>query len=88
MVSYESTAMIIGAFALTYLLVWIFMRPLKFLLKIVANSAIGSLCLVLFNYIGTLFGISLGVNIYSSLICGLFGIPGFLMLIAGKFFLT
>lgn len=87
-VNFTSVALVILGFAVIYLLIWIFIKPVKFVLKIVANSAIGSLCLILFNYAGTLFGISLGVNVYSSLICGILGIPGFLLLVAGKLFIT
>ncbi len=76
--------LIILGFAALYILVWIFIKPVKFILKLVANSTIGALSLVLFNYIGSLFGISLGVNLYSSIICGILGVPGFLMLIFSK----
>ncbi len=85
--SLTTAALLFFGFAVLYILVWIFIKPVKFILKIIANSAVGALCLILFNYVGSLFGITLGVNLYSSAICGILGIPGFLMLICSKFFI-
>ena len=83
----SAVILIVGA-ALLCLLIRIFIKPLRLIVKLCANSAIGSLILVLFNYFGGIFGISLGVNIYSALICGALGVPGFLLLLAGKLFIT
>jgi len=77
-------AMLILGFVLLYILVWIFIKPVKLILKLAANSAIGALCLIAFNYAGSLFGITLGVNLYSSVLCGILGFPGFLMLLCSK----
>lgn len=77
-------AMLILGFVLLYILVWIFIKPVKLILKLATNSVIGALCLVAFNYIGSLFGITLGVNLYSSVLCGILGVPGFLMLLCSK----
>lgn len=77
-------AMLILGFVLLYILVWIFIKPVKLILKLATNSAIGALCLVAFNYVGSLFGITLGVNLYSSVLCGILGVPGFLMLLCSK----
>lgn len=87
-VNMNTIALFILGFAVLYLLVWFFTKPVKFILKAAANSVIGSLCLVLFNYAGSLFGITLGVNLYSSVVCGLLGIPGFLMLVCAKIFIS
>ena len=81
-------ALFILGFAILYILVWFFMKPVKFVLKLAANSVIGSLSLILFNYAGSLFNMSLGVNIYSSVVCGLLGIPGFLLLLCSKIFIA
>ncbi len=86
-ISLSTVALLFFGFAALYILVWIFIKPVKFLLKMIANSTLGALCLILFNYVGSLFGITLGVNLYSSAICGLLGVPGFLMLICSKFFI-
>ncbi len=82
--NFTTIALLIVGFAVLYLLVWIFIKPVKFLLKIAANSAVGSLFLILFNYAGSLFGLSIGVNLYSALVCGLLGVPGFLLLLCSK----
>ena len=80
-------AMLILGFVLLYILVWIFIKPVKLILKLFANSTIGALCLVAFNYVGSLFGITLGVNLYSSVLCGILGVPGFIMLLCSKMFI-
>ncbi len=86
--NFTSVALLILGFAVIYLLIWIFIKPVKFIIKIATNSIVGSLFLVLFNYAGTLLGVSLGVNVYSSLVCGILGVPGFFLLLAGKLFIT
>lgn len=85
---FTSVSMLIVCFAIIYLFIWVFIKPIKLIFKILANSIIGSAVLILFNYAGTFFSISLGVNVYSSLICGILGIPGLIMLILGKMFIT
>lgn len=83
-----SAVMLAVGAVLLCLLIRIFIKPLRLMVKLAANSAIGSLLLVLFNYMGGIFGINLGVNLYSALICGALGLPGFLLLLAGKLFIT
>lgn len=86
--SVTSAVMLTVGVALVCLLIRIFIKPLRLIVKLGANSVIGSLVLVLFNYFGGIFGVSLGVNVYSALICGALGLPGFLLLLAGKLFIT
>ena len=77
-------AILILGFVLLYIFVWIFIKPVKFILKIAANSVVGALCLAAFNYVGSIFGLTLGINLYSSVLCGILGVPGFLMLLCSK----
>ncbi len=73
--------------AILFLLVIIFiiaqliMKPLKLIWKLVINSIIGLVLLVLTNYIGAYFDFSLPLNVLTVLIAGFLGIPGILLLI-------
>ena len=63
---------------------WIFLKPLKIMGKIVLNSLLGALILIIFNYFGQYSGIYIGVNEITSLIIGILGIPGFIAILLAK----
>ena len=73
--------------AILFLLVIIFiiakliMTPLKLVWKLVFNSIIGLVLLMLANYVGAYFDFSLPLNVLTVLIAGFLGIPGILLLI-------
>jgi inhibitor of the pro-sigma K processing machinery len=64
-----------------YMVAQVFLKPVKLLWKLLINSAIGLVLLLLVNYIGAFFDFSLPINIISVLISGFLGIPGVLLLI-------
>jgi inhibitor of the pro-sigma K processing machinery len=45
------------------------------------NGVLGVILLLLVNFVGSYFGISVGINIVTSLIAGFFGVPGVIFLI-------
>ncbi len=63
---------------------WIFFKPLKFIGKIILNSLIGALVLIIFNYFGQYTGVYIGVNEFTALFIGILGIPGFIALLLVK----
>lgn len=66
----------------------ILITPLKIILKILVNSVLGVILLYIINYIGELFGgFYIGINIWTSLITGILGIPGVVLLILIKIFI-
>jgi len=73
--------------AILFLLVIIFiiakliMKPIKLVWKLVINSIIGLVLLMLANYIGAYLDFSLPLNVLTVLIAGFLGIPGILLLI-------
>lgn len=83
---YSSIGLLIVGIIVAILLIWLFIKPVKFILKILANSVAGVFFLILFNYAGSLWNIQIGVNAFTALICGILGFPGFLLLLAVKFF--
>ena len=62
-------------------LIVIFAKPLRALIKIAVNSAIGGVCIVIFNFVSQLFGFFIGVNALTAVTVGILGAPGFVMLL-------
>lgn len=55
-------------------------RPLKFLIKIAFNTAIGGILLLLLNTFGSPWGISVGINWITAFVAGVLGLPGIVLL--------
>jgi len=66
---------------LIFMISWLFVKPLKFLGKLILNSLLGALFLIVFNYFGQFTGVYIGVNELTSLIIGLLGVPGFVAIL-------
>ncbi len=79
----EIAAYVISAL-LALLLCWIFFKPLKGVFIMALESALGGLGLYVCNFLLAPIGLSVGLNIVSAGICGLFGLPGLLLLISVK----
>lgn len=62
----------------------IFIMPLKSILKLIFNSILGGLCIYMINLIGANFGFHIGLNIVTSVLVGILGIPGAVLLIILK----
>ena len=59
--------------------------PIRKIMKLIANSFFGGILLFVINYVGSAFGgFYIGINIWSSLVVGILGIPGAIMLILIK----
>lgn len=70
---------------LIFMVSWIFVKPLKFLGRLILNSIIGALFLIVFNYFGDITGIYIGINVVTALAIGFLGIPGFIAILLLKF---
>ena len=69
----------IGAIVALIIIVKIFAWPIKKIIKLAINVAIGVTLLFIFNSFGaTWLGIVLPINWITALIVGLLGIPGFI----------
>ena len=62
----------------------IFIVPIKKILKLVCNSILGGVVIFLINLIGANFGFHIGLNIFTSILIGLLGLPGVVCLIVVK----
>ena len=56
-------------------------KPLKMVLRVALNSALGFGALWLLNLTGGVTGIALGLNIFNSLTVGILGVPGLFLLL-------
>lgn len=59
----------------------LFRRPLAALGRLAVRSGLGLVFLWLFQGVGGLLGVHLGVNLLNSLILGALGLPGFALLL-------
>lgn len=80
----STNAVIIGILLLVaaYVLLWCFVRPVKFFVKAAAKGAIGCIALAVCNHLLAGAGFCVGINAITAAICGLLGINGFLLLTA------
>ena len=63
--------------------------PIKKIVKLIFNSILGGVLLIFINYIGgVFFNFSIGVNIWTSVIVGILGIPGAILLVLIKIFIV
>lgn len=65
----------------------IFIVPIKKILKLVLNSIIGGVVIFLINLVGANFGFHIGLNFFTSILVGLLGLPGVVVLVIVKLLL-
>lgn len=61
--------------------------PLKFLLKLLLNSLVGGMVIVVINFLGQYINFYISLNFFSALIVGTLGLPGVILLIILKYLL-
>ncbi len=62
----------------------IFIVPIKKILKLILNSVLGGLTIFIINLIGAGFNFHIGLNVFTSILVGLLGLPGAVCLIIIK----
>ena len=65
----------------------VFIIPIKKIMKLVLNSILGGLTIFLINIVGSNFGFHIGLNIFTSILVGLLGLPGAVCLVIVKLLL-
>jgi inhibitor of the pro-sigma K processing machinery len=66
---------------LIFIAIKLFTAPLRLLLKIVVNGAMGLAGLIVINLVGAGFGFSVAINLVTVLIAGFLGLPGIALLL-------
>lgn len=72
---------------LIFMVSWIFIKPLKFVGRLILNSLLGALFLMIFNYFSGFTGVYIGINEITALLLGILGVPGFIALLIVKLLL-
>jgi inhibitor of the pro-sigma K processing machinery len=62
------------------------LKPMKMIVKFLLNSVAGIGLCMLINYIGTPMGIHIGINPATSIILGMLGVPGLIMILIAQIF--
>lgn len=70
----------IGMFGL-FVFVCMFIVPLKYALKLLFNSILGGVAIVVINVVGKAVGIHISLNLLTAAIAGILGVPGVLMIL-------
>ncbi|MEQ8198958.1 MAG: pro-sigmaK processing inhibitor BofA family protein [Clostridiaceae bacterium] len=76
---------VIGLFLLVIFFKF-FSWPIKMLMKFIINGILGAVLLIIVNFLGSAFGITIAINMTTALIAGFFGIPGVVFMIIFKLF--
>lgn len=65
----------------------IFIVPIKKVLKLILNSLLGGLAIYIINLIGAGFNFHIGLNVFTSILVGILGVPGVICIVILKIFL-
>ncbi len=78
--------LILGAAVLcgVVMLLKIFGTPIRLALKLALNTLLGFAELVVLNFLGSLVGIGIGINLVNALVVAVLGIPGVFLLFLVK----
>ncbi len=71
----------IAIVALVLLAVYLFTKPIRFVLKVAINTVAGYAALLLVNWLGARFGIALDLTWQNAVVTGIFGLPGVAVLL-------
>lgn len=84
---YNNMLVFAAAICFIFLFGRIFVKPLKCICKLVLNSILGGLLILIINYIGQGFNFHIGLNIFTSILVGLLGVPGAILLVILQIFI-
>ena len=83
----QDILMILVGLILAVILLRLIFGSIKKIAGLMINSVLGAIFLMIVNYFGAYFGISVGINLLTAVIAGIFGIPGILFLIVFQNFI-
>ena len=79
------TDILIVVAAIFLLVIRLFRKPIRWILKLLLNTAIGFAALFALNFFGSAVGITLGLNWINALVIGVAGFPGLVLLLLLKY---
>ena len=80
----DPTMATIALIVLVVLAVFIFTKPLRFMIKVAINTVVGIVAMVLINKYGAQYGLNIDVTWFSAGVTGILGIPGVALLLVLK----
>lgn len=84
----ENAIIFMACICLIFLFGRIFIVPIKKILKLILNSILGGLIIFVINLVGQYFNFHIGLNLITSILVGILGIPGAICLIILKLFMS
>lgn len=81
---YNSIIAFIACIFFIFIVGKIFILPLKTILKFILNSVVGGIIIFIVNLIGGFWNFHIGLNILTSIIVGILGVPGTILVIMIK----
>lgn len=72
---------IVVGILLLFLFFKLFAKPIKWILKLLLNTLLGLVILVVVNYLGAFIGLKITVGWFSALVAGILGLPGVVLLL-------
>lgn len=69
------------AFVILYIVLKVISVPVKIIIKLMVNALIGGVVLFLINLVGASLGFTLTITWVTSLIVGIFGVPGVILVV-------
>ena len=81
---YNSIIAFIACIFFIFIVGKIFILPLKTILKFTLNSVVGGIIIFIINLIGGFWNFHIGLNIFTSIIVGILGVPGTILVIMIK----
>lgn len=82
-----SIAAYIGALILILALARFFAKPFKFILRLLINSVLGIVLIIIINSFSAQTSLFIGINPVTAAVCGLLGVPGVILLVLIKLFI-
>lgn len=83
---------VVAAFAIGLLLLYVLGRilfiPLRLVIRLLFNAAVGGLLLWIANLLGRYIGVSVPINPITALLAGFLGVPGVVLVVAIQYFIT
>lgn len=65
---------------------WVFLKPVKFIIRLAANSVLGGVFIWIINLLGKTAGIHIGLNPVTAIVAGALGIPGVILILLLQIF--
>lgn len=79
--------LIIGVL-LALLILRLIFGSIKKIIGLALNGIFGAILLMVVNYFGSYIGITIGINLLTALIAGILGIPGVILMVLFKIFVS